>query len=356
MSQITFTGDVGRVAAATNADGSIIWYCYERPYLTGTSIFVQRCLNGVFQAEVRFLAAGQRPNIFFDPFTTQWIFTYVLNEKLYMITIGETDAPTPQPSQTGTLIDHYRLAPIQQPDLRSIAESSFQRDTGDGPIDADNSPPPPNALRVGASEVPGVNFTVQWRATPNTTSNQNLYCVGFNIYVRRYSDGALLKANSTMIPFMGFDPHVYTAEVPAVAGKYYVTQVNTKGPNSSQQIEGRIKPPFDEVFSNGVNLPTVNTSRMGQLFGQGRPGPEDLVFTVTSFAPVTIIPNDDLFKQTMAGDAAIPSSSYTFVYTVVQVVSASLYPPLQDTYMQSAFGEGLKLFISGSGTGVISIG
>lgn len=348
--QITLTGDVGRIAAAANEDSSIKWYCYERPYGGGTSIYVQREIDGILQAEVRFLAEGENPEIFFDPVTDQWIFTYVLNENLWMIAIDENDSPITQSAQAGTVIDHYRLgsSTTETRDTRTIA---VQKSISIGPVDIDDSPRAVEGMGVVASSSPGTLYNVRWICAQNTVSNQNLYPAGFNIYVRTHDDRELVRLNSELIPFVDYST-IYETEVRAIAGTYYVTQVSYKGDASTQLQEARIKEPSDEVFSTGTELPTLSTSVFERLFGQGRRA-EDITLTFVETLPVSVI-RGDVYQQTAFGEGNIASASL-LTYGIVQVQSGNTQP-ITDTYRQSGFGEGLRLFLSGSDFGSVIVG
>lgn len=345
MAQITFSDDVGRVSAATNLDASIRWYCYERPAGTGTSIFVQRESNGILEAEVQFLAEGDRPEIFFDPVTSQWIFTYRLNENLWMITIDEPDVPVLQIAQTGTIINHHRPG-MSDHATRTVKQTINERVISLSHTDVDNTPSAVVAVGVGGRDS---TYIVQWRAEPSITTDLNLNIAGFNIHVKRHGDGAVVQVNTELIPFKGFDPYEYSVEVPIVPGTYYVTQVSYRGDASSNLIQSRIKAPLNEIFDYSFfSAPLKLTS------GEAR-SPEDLNFIIVETRPV-VIKREDVFDIGYNGDGLIASSSMPYRYDIIQVVSSSGVQPLDDIYSLEHNGDGIAVRISGSGFGTIIVG
>ena len=341
---ITSTGDVGRISIATNNSASITWYCYERPYANGTSVFVQREVNGVFEAEVRFLAEGTRPEIFFDPIDNEWVFCYVLNEKLWMITIGETDVPITQAAQTGTIIDHFRMATFNNPESQVIRQIASAVTIGIGHIDINDSKAV-NAISVGASADPAM-WSVRWRAQPSVDSNLNLNIAGFYVYVRRHLDGAVIRANENLVQFHGFDPIVYAVDVDPVMGQYFVVQVNYKGDASDQLVEGRIKSSPSDTISGIVG----NTSLMGLKFGEAS-RTDDLDFTFVDTLPASVLPPQDTFHQNSYGMGDSGSYNVNFTYDFVYAISGT-----DSTFNQNSYGEGVRLFISGAGLDSIVVG
>jgi len=351
--QITFTSDVGKISVASNSDASIIWYVYERPYLTGTSIFVQRDINGTLESEVRLLAEGERPEIFFDPIEGTWIFCYVLNENLYLITLDENDAPATQVAQTATIIDNLQLAVFSAPVNDSVKQLEAGKVIGNMPIHADATKPI-SAIAVAASPTPSSTMMIRWRALPSSLSNLNLNIAGFNVYGKLHGTGKLVRFNSTLVPFVKLDPHIYEFEIPSQAAKYFVTQVNFKGPNSTQLIEGKIKAPFDTIESDGISEPAANTSRLSSRFNSSM-FPSSRNITVVETRPVNVIPPTDDYIQTAFGKGMFSPATVVSEYGIVQVKSGSTQP-IVDTYTQTSWGKGIGRFISGTAFGSIIIG
>lgn len=345
---ITFTGDVGRVAVATNDIATITWYVYERPFNTGTTLYVQRETNAGLESEVRLLAEGERPEIFFDFEDRIWIILYTLNEKLYMITADEFDVPTTLSSQTGTTIDCYSSVVANQSTDETMHEIVSQIIIGNQNLDIDDSYGV-DSVSVGANE--GGNWQIRWRALTSSSTRDNIHVAGFNIYVQRYSDRALIRLNPVMIPFQGFDPFIYSYEIAPIRGKFYVTQVNFRGNANDSLVEGRIKPPSDEIYQDVLS----NSSRIGRFFGDTI---GDLSFTIVDTSPVISITNDSL-RQTGFGDTISNLSeiitSNIVEFDTVQIVSGASQP-IEDFYTQQGFGQGIFLFISGSGFGSVIVG
>lgn len=341
---LTSTGDVGRISVATNNSATITWYCYERPHNTGTSIFVQREVNGSFEPEVRLLAEGGRPEIFFDPIDNIWIFTYVLNEKLWMITIGENDAPATQAGQTGTVIDHYRSVVFDQPETQVVRQVAGAVTIGLGHIDADDSKSV-NSMAVGASTDP-TKWSVRWRAEPTAITNENLNIAGFYVYVRRIGDGAVVRASEQMTPFHGFDPVVYSVDVDPVEGRYFVVQVNYKGDASDQLYEGRIRTTPSDTIQGIVG----NTSRTKLSYGEAS-RTQDLDFTFVDTSPASILPPQDTFNQNSFGMGVSGSYNVISQFDFVYAISGT-----DSTFNQNSYGEGVRLFISGAGLDNIVVG
>lgn len=348
--RITFTDDVGRITTASNIDGSIRWHMYERPFGTGTSIFVRREVNGTLEAEVRFLAEGEKPDILFDPVTAKWIFHYVLNEKAFRIEIDEPDAPVTQAPQTGTVIDLFRGTEPNQRDPQTTAQNAAQRVKALAPSDADNGPPAPDAVEIAAGLTPGTTLTIRWRAKPSTTLVQNLHVAGFNVYAQLFDSArALVQVNSSLVPFVGFDPVLYELEVPARPGRYFVAQVNYNGPNDQVTlVEGRIRSVPAFILSNGVNLPSIVTSIMDRKIGESRE-PEDLTFTVVDTAPVNIIRADD-FNDHGPGESFAAAETTIVSLEVVQVAD------FDETFADHGPGEAFTAVVDVNNQGGVIIG
>lgn len=349
--QITFTDDVGRISTASNADGSIRWHVYERPFGNGISIFVQREVNTVLEAEVRLLAEGDRPEIFFDPVTSKFLFFYRLNENVFKIEIDEGDPPATQAPQVGTTIDHFRGMGGFSEETRTIREILPENQIGLGPIDADNGPTRMDAVAVVASQNLG-KIKVRWRAKNPDSEGQTV--AGFNVYGQLFDAGrALLKLNGSLIPFEGFDPKLYEFEVPARGGRYFVTQVNRKGADPTF-VEGRIKPPFGDTLTNGVTLPEANTSIMNARQGESIQ-PEDLKFVFVDTAPLTII-RADTFPGHARGDSFNDPGTEIVVEYVVVLVSDGATFPIDDQFKDVSTGEGFVAKINIDQQGGVIIG
>lgn len=345
---ITDTGDVGVISVATNANATITWYAYERPHGTGTSIFIQREVNGVFETEVRFLAEGEKPKIFFDPTQLEWILLYVLNENLWMITIDEETEPATQSSQSGTVVDNFTSKHVDSKNKFTaktiISERSIH---GSNTYSIDNTKTLED-VTVVASMTPSTTMNVRWKAKDNTISNQNENIYGFNIYARRFLDGALAKINNDPILFKGDTSEIYEHEVPKAGGQYFVTQINYKGNVTSQLIEGLIKPPSDKAFKNDIesNEDIGSSRNYGESLGA-------IPYNISDNAAANVIPPVDNMES--LGGGGLFNSSSIINNDVVQVVSGSSQPIIEPT-QQFAYGGGLRLFISGTGLGRIIVG
>lgn len=346
--QITFTDDVGRIATASNVDGSIRWHVYERPFGSGTSIFVQReTPPGNLEPEVRLLNEGERPEIFFDPVAGQWVFTYVLNENVFVIYIDEFTAPATQPPQTNTTISHYRQA-VSTSDDRTLQQASSQTFVGLAPGGDIILVPTVDTVAVAAGGNPGATLTIRWRATPSIQGNLNVRVAGFNVY-RRGAAGATPKINSSLIPFEGFDPKIYEFDVPAEVGRYYVTQVNDDG------SEGRLIPPTDTALSDGTEAADVILSVMDRKIGEARE-PEDLVFTFVDATPLFIL-RTDTFADHGPGETQIePSNLIEDIteFTIVDVNDGAF--PIVDPFDSHGPSESFTAIIDIDNQGGVIIG
>lgn len=353
--KITFTNDTGRVSTAQNADGSIRWHCYERTIAGKTAVYVQRELGGVLQPEVKLIQEGDRPEVFFEPVLFQWIFLYRLNERIWMLRYLEAEVPVPQPSQSDTIVDQFQVGPTEDPETSSVAGRQVVMIDSVPSIDAYSGPPAPNAVGVGAASVPGM-LSIRWRARPTSLADGNstfdydptkTYIIGWNVYRRRADDGAVEKLNLSIVPFEGFDPKIYELIVPAVAGSYFVTQINYQGPYSSNLVEGRLKSPRDTIQTDGNSLPQIVRSFMDAKIGEGFP-PDAIRFVVVSFAPVNIIVPQDSFPSHLGEGFNVPVL-VTFQYTVLFVGD------LLDTF-PSHLGEGFVSRLTETGQGSVIIG
>lgn len=353
--QITFTDDVGRISTASNSDGSIRWHVYERPFGNGVSIFVQREVNTVLEAEVRFLNEGDRPEIFFDPVTSKFLFFYRLNENVFKIEIDEGDAPATQAPQTGTTIDHFRGMGAFSEETRTIEEIVSESQVGLGPIDAESGPSGMDSVSVVASEDPGNTLRVRWRAKNPGTTSQNPFVAGFNVYAQLFdSNRALTKLNGSLIPFEGFDPKLYEFEVPAKGGRYFVTQVNRRGDANPTLVEGRIRSPFGEALSDGVTLPEGNDSIMNARPGDGIQS-EDLKFGFVDTAPLTILQADTFPSHGPNDSFADPDTEILVEYFVVLVSDGATFP-IDDQFADVSLGEGFVAKIDIDQQGSVIIG
>lgn len=353
--KITFTDDVGFISTAENVSGSIRWHCYDRLVAGKWSVYVRREVGGSLLAEVKLLDEGQKPEIFFDVGSLQWVLLYRLHEKFWMLRYLESEVPIVQSPQTDTLIDQFQTGLTDNGELESIAGRQSVLVFTAPSVDAYNGPPPPLAVGVGASPTPGF-FRVRWRARLSTTTDGNAqfdydperhYIVGFHVYRRRGDSGALERLTGSLVPFVGLDPVIYELEVPAVAGTYYVTQVNHQGPRSTNLIEGRVHAPSDQVRSNGTAIPDLVRSFMDQKIGEGTQGP-DLRFVVVSFAPINIIPAGDTFPSHL-GEGFQGRTNVDFDYDVINIEVIS------DTF-PSHLGEGFVSRLSQTGFDTVVVG
>lgn len=283
--QITFTDDVGRISTASNADGTIRWHVYERPFGAGTSIYIQREVNGVQEAEVRLLNEGQRPEVFFDTDSSQWLLFYVLNENAFLITADENDTPVTQPPQTGTTLDQFRPGASAPRSAQTLAEQNNNEFSVGLSLGIYDGPPTINNVDVGQSSNPGAELVVRW----SPPSFQNLNVVGFVVFRRDFTGGLVNVTPGGREPFQGFD-FLYEVVVPAASGTYYVAQINTRGDATDAEVIGDIVPPGSQILGDGTNNNDF-IDRLEVRGGDGR-GPQDLNFAIIGAAPVTVIQTD----------------------------------------------------------------
>lgn len=346
--RITFTNDCGRISSASNTDASIQWHCYERTVSGSTGIYVQRQVAGVLQAEVHYILVGERPSIVFDPSlgaAGKWILLYTLNERLWMITADVNDAPSPQPLQTTSIyVDRYAGSLADDGQSISIAAREAEQIAQAPTVDANNAPIPPLSVGIGSAATLG-NFSIRWRAaTSSLTAGNAAYddfyspflnmILGFNVYCRLASTGATVKLNGSLIPFVGLDPTVYEYSTPGVAGTYFVTQVNSTGPNSAGQIEGLLRGPKVEITTDGLHLPAVCDARFGSHLGDGQ---GSAIFYV-SFAPTYLPAQNDTFGSHL-GDGEGTSITYPFSFVPF------VLPAQSDTF-GSHLGDGFRFSVA----------
>jgi len=346
--QITFTDDVGRIATASNVDGSIRWHMYERPFGTGTAIFVQREVSGVLDPEVRFLNEGERPSIFFDPVSSQWVFTYTLNENVFVVFIDEFTPPATQPAQVNTLINNLRVSGPVPGDDRTAGEEEAQTVLGLSPGASIVKVPKLDSVAIAASGNPGVTLTVRWKAQQSLLTNFNVDAAGFNIYLKG-AGGSIVRVNGSLVPFEGFDPKIYEFEVPAVQGTYFVTQVNVNGD------EGRLIGPRDVALSDGTEAADVILSVMGRKLGEGVQT-EDLVFGIIDATPVFVLRNDTFSSHGPEETLIEPGS---LIETIVQLTVVSVNDgtfPLVDTFPSHGPSESFTAIVDIDSQGGVIIG
>jgi hypothetical protein len=344
--QITFTDDVLNISTASNADGSIRWHVYEKPHGNGTSIFVQREVNAVLEAEVRLLAEGARPEIFFDAANLEWIFIYNLQENAFMIRYDELEVPTTALPQVGdTAVDHYSTS-AGNPNTKTTGQRAQEKVFNRNFQDADNAPPTPDSVAIGAGPTPGTDFRVRFLPHAN---QQDVNIAGFNIYVKRLSDGGVERANGALVPFTGSLLSVHEAVVPAIAGTYFVTQVNRKGTSAVPTAleEGRKRAPNDFVPGTGLDLDAAITSFMHPFVGEGVVGKITFVQAGVIFFTVPT----DTYK-----DAHIGEGFDLFAEVITTTFPIVLPFPPPDLYKDAHIGEGFKKKILLVGTGGVIIG
>jgi hypothetical protein len=343
--QITFTDDVINISSASNADGTVRWHVYERPHGNGTSIFVQRELSGVLQAEVRLLAEGARPEIFFDSGNSEWIFIYNLQENAFMVRYDENEVPIPLIPQTGdTAVDHYSST-LGQRSTATLGERADRQVINRGPQDADNKPPSPDSVSVAAGPSPGTNFRIRW--LPHA-GQQDVLIAGFNVYVKRSSDGGMQKVNGALVPYLGSLLQVHETVVPVVAGRYYVTQVNRKGTAAvlTSLEEGRKREPSDAIEGDGLSLGGAVEAFMHRFMGEG------LVGTITFVQGGSVFANapTDAYKDAHMGEG------FDLVGDVVQGNIPLVVEFADDNYKDAHMGEGFDKGILLVGTSGVVIG
>jgi hypothetical protein len=342
--QITFTDDVGRIATASNADGSIRWHVYERPFGQGTSVFVQREVNGSLQAEVRLLSEGERPEVFFDEANSRWLIFYVLNESAFLITADENDAPATQPPQTGTTRDALRPGPgIGNPN--DFATREFDSIPFGAERIAYNGPPDIRQFGVGAGPgAPGTNFAVVFQPEASPTTNRNLNIAGFRVLRQDFSGRVEDVTPGGFIPFVGF--RTYEAVVPAVPGRYVVVQDNFRGDATSQLVRGRPIPPTDEAFSDGLTADFALSRTLPRL-GLGLQDNGDLGFIFVDASPVVII----------RGDAFPTRNGTSDNISEIQFVQFTpVAPIIRNDTLLTRVGEGFQVLLTQTGQGGVIIG
>lgn len=339
--QITSTNDVGRVSTASNADGSLRWHVYERDLGGGVvSIFVQREVSGMLEPEVRFVLDGEKPEIYFDSATSQWLLLYVFNENVWMYQIDENDAPTTRGSQLGTFIVHMRVDSTDADVIDSIAKQQLENVDTRGPHQATSGPKAPLSVGIGASSTPGF-FVVRW--VPQTP-NDSTIVAGFNVYRKDYHTGAVKKVNPSLLPYEG-SPVVHEYETPARAGYWMVVQVDQRGPGSSALVEGRIGAPKDLVHGTGKTLPTIIDSFMGNKLDEG----DTLQITVTGSPPIGFIVNDSFVAASM-GSSEGPGASISNDFDILDI------GPPDDTFDRYGISGGESFTVEQTGFGSIVVG
>ena len=344
--RITFTDDVGRIATASNADGSIRWHAYERPFGNGITIFVQREVNGVLEAEVRLLNEGERPEIFFDPATSRWLIFYVLNENAFLITADENDVPATQPPQLGTTADQFRPS-TSDPNAQTYDQRLSNRvPLGGIAVGAYNGPPDVGAFGVGAF-VPGTTFAVRWVPESSALTNLNLNIAGFRILRQDFGGPVVDVTPGGFIAFDGF--RLYEESVAAVPGRYFVVQDNFRGDATTAIVEGLPLPPGDTMVSAG-DTSDLAISRFEIRTGQGFRTAADTGLTFVDSAPVLIIEVDPIVVS--AGQGLPESQDVTFnITTFGQTV-----PIIQTDTPIPSTGEGFFVSLTQTGFGNVVIG
>lgn len=345
--QITFSDDVGRIATASNSDGSIRWHAYERPFGAGTSIFIQRELNGVLEPEVRFLNEGERPEIFFDSAGNRWLIFYVLNENSFLITADETDIPVTQPPQVGsTATDQFRPG-ASDPNGQTFGDRNFNRYPIGLAIGSYNGPPDVELFGVGQSTNPGVQYAVRWRAAESTLANRNLYPAGFRILRQLFTGQITDVTPGGFVAFSGFVN--YEVFVDAVPGRYFVAQDNFRGDATTDIERGRVIPPGDSLVSDGqtLNLAMERLEiRTGASFELG----SDLGITFIDRSPVTIVEVDPFTVRVGEGLTTDQDRELRFV-----TFAAAAQTTENDTF-EVRVGEGFAVPLEQTGFGGVIIG
>lgn len=354
--QLTFTNDITDISTAQNADGSIRWHVYSRQIGNSSKIYVRReTPPNTFEAEVLFLQEGEKPRVFFDPSLNQWLVVYRLNENMWWVRTDENDAPTTQTAQTtNLLVSGFGAAVGETPGPEIVAEKqeALFAQNPQGPY-AFNAPRPVATIGIGPSPTPGM-FEVRWRATPTSDANGNAqwaygefprhFIAGFNVYRINLADGSLVKLNPSPVPFEGFDPKLYVYPTPAVAGTYFVVQVNFRGPHSTGTVEGRIVgAPRDLVRSDGTALPDIVEaafpSHIGDISEVSR-------FVVTDRTPLLVLQLD--FFPSHIGEG-FEGDITVLDFAEVQIADFGETFP-------SHIGEGFFSRITQTGTGSVLVG
>lgn len=343
--QITFTDDVGRIATASNVDGSIRWHVYERPFGQGTSLYIQREVFGVLEAEVRLLSEGERPEVYYDAVNARWMLFYVLNESAFLVTADETDVPTTQPPQAGTTQDAIRSGPgVGNPN--SFAQREFDSVPFGVERVAYNGPPDISQFGVGGGPgAPGTNFVVVFQPAQNVESNRNLNVAGFRIlrqdFAGRVTD---VTPGPDLIPFDGY--RVYEVSVPAVPGRYTVVQDNFRGDASRQIVRGRPVPPTDIALSDGRSADFA-LSRLAARVGLGVQRSNDFEFSFVDSAPVSVVYIDNFV-------ARVGSSDNIGTIQFVQFTPASAI--VRGDVQVGRIGEGFQVLLTQTGRSGVIIG
>lgn len=343
MPFITFTADVGRISTASNVDGSIRWHIYERPFGNGTSIFVRREVSGVLEAEVRLFNEGERPEIFFNPATSQWLIFYTLNENAFLVTADENDTPTTQPPQIGTTRDQLRpggSAPRSEQTLAQQNDNEFLIGLSLGVYDG---PRRVVEFAIGASKTPLTSLIVRWRAVPTTAANQNLNVAGFRVFRQAFTGGITDITPGGLTAVQPFSDD-YEVEVPLNNGVYYVTQVNFRGDATTALVESRLRPPGSRLLSSGRADGDV-LDRFEIRGGSPRES-QDLNLAIIGAAPVQIL-RDDVFR--IAGG----ESFRTLEIPVVDFQELVVATPTDGLAVRGGDGFNALLTIVGQGSVIV---
>ena len=325
--RITFSADVGQISTASNTDGSIRWHAYTRPFGNGRTIFVQREVNGTLEAEVRLLAEGSKPEVYFDANLSKWLLFYVLNENAFLITADENDPIATQPSQTDTTQDTFATNLSRPTNLNQVAQQLYDTQPGIGSIYT--GPPAVAQLQIGAGTS---DSTLGVRWVPKQTENELV--AGFLVFLL---DPATKKYNQvgTFEPYSA-SATFYEQVVPKVAGTYFVVQVNYQGNVSQQLSVGRIQQPSDNVDDNSA------LDRFNPRIGDGLLG--DFVFVDRT--PVLVI-RSDTFKPRIGGNGEVSLSFVT--YEPIQAADEA------DT-IKPRYGDGFTASLEQTGSGGVIIG
>lgn len=325
--RITFSADVGRISTASNVDGSIRWHVYERPFGNGTTIFIQREVNGTLEPEVRLLAEGTKPEVYFDVNTSKWLLFYVLNENAFLITADETDAIATQPGQVDTTQDTIAPGFSQPLNLDLVARQLYDALPGIGTIY--NGPPALETVRVGAGSS---DSTLAIRWVPKSTDNE--LTAGFFIYRQTPATKGFARVG-TFEPFASAT-FAYEQIVPKEAGTYFVVQVNYRGNVSSSLVVDRIQPPSDTVDDN------VALDRFNVRFGDGQLGE----FVFVDRTPVVIVRGDTIRPRFGEGfDSSFSVSTFLPVQVGDEVDN-----------IKARFGDGFAVSLEQTGFGGVVIG
>jgi len=353
--RITLTGDVTAIATASNTDGSIRLHLYTRVVAGKPAVYVQREVGGALTAEVLLMQEGTIKSAAYNVTRAQFDFVYELNESLYLVRIDEATVPTTQTAQTDTFQAEVSLFPggAAPPDNRTVAALSAVRlwKTHSPQVYAGSDP---EGVTVTASQTAGT-FKVRWNPDSSTAAK---HIAGFNVYVfgpwRR-----LIKLNGALIPFVATIPtRQFELEVPALAGRYLVTQVDcdgdetglvqagvTFGPAAPGSTEGRLKASA-EVLGNGRSLAFAASDIELSPGGQDHRAPE---FSGTSFVPVLLGTLDDLLELSPGGaDLSVPT------FETVDFAPASIVANT-DNLGLSPGGEGFLQAFTLTGFGTIIV-